>query len=537
MKRLSVLFTLFIFLFTPLAVRAYPYSSILSFGDSLSDNGPPDGFGIMHYTNGPVWVEYMASHYSVPLLDMSYGGATTGVDDPAAGSPILGLQWQVSTYLNNISPIVPSNTLVTIWAGANDFLQGRAPNQAASNVALAIMNLANAGAQNFFINNLPDLGLTPQFRGTPFQAQATAWSQAFNADLAMDLQTVELAYSADNFYTLDTFDLLDAVIAYPILYGFTNVTENGNQNPPPGYLFWDTIHPTTSAHLLLAQYAEAEASLQREPNVVGMIDTDAENALKAAGLVVGAWDSQYSSTVPINHIISQDPPAGTYVPVGSSVTLTTSLGPQPTTVIVPNVVGMTKLDGTLTIVWAGLKSGYYANDYSTTVPAGCVISTNPVAGTSVAQGTFVLLKISLGPHMVKVPNVVGMTQAAASRTLGDYFLPTGTITQAYSSTVASGSVISQSIASGTSVLAGTAVDLTISKGPQPVVMVTVPNVVGMTKLDGTLTIVWAGLKSGYKSSYSTTVPAGCVISTQPVAGTSVAQGTFVLLTISVGPPK
>jgi hypothetical protein len=63
------------------------------------------------------------------------------------------------------------------------------------------------------------------------------------------------------------------------------------------------------------------------PSVVGLLDADAENAITAAGLVIGAWDSQYSSSIPINHIINQDPPAGTSVPVGSSIILTTSLGP------------------------------------------------------------------------------------------------------------------------------------------------------------------------------------------------------------------
>jgi phospholipase/lecithinase/hemolysin len=257
-KHLVLVGFLSILLIIPSGVLATTYSSMLSFGDSLTDNGPADGFGIQHYTNGSVWVEYMASHYSVPLLDMAYGGATSGIDDPAAGQATrLGLQWQVGVYLNNVSSIVPSNTLVTVWAGANDFLQHRAPDAAASNVVLALTNLANAGGQYFLIPNLPDLGLTPQFRGSSFQTTATAWSQAFNADLALDLQTEELAYSMDYFYTLDVYDMLDAVIANPAAYGFTNVTDSGNQDPPAGYLFWDGIHPTTQAHLLLAQYSEA----------------------------------------------------------------------------------------------------------------------------------------------------------------------------------------------------------------------------------------------------------------------------------------
>jgi hypothetical protein len=64
---------------------------------------------------------------------------------------------------------------------------------------------------------------------------------------------------------------------------------------------------------------------------------------------------------------------------------------------------------------------------------------------------------------ITVPNVVGKTQAAGSSALTSAGLTVGTITQAYSSTVASGNVISQSPVSGTSVASGSAVSLKVSK--------------------------------------------------------------------------
>ncbi len=291
MKRLSILFTLFIFLFTLWAVRAYPYSSILSFGDSLSDNGNADGYGIQHFTNGPVWVEYMAGIWGVPLFDLAYGGATTAWDNPsvaaatggAEGVDNLGLQWQVYVYLTYYSSAVPLNTaLVTVWAGPNDFFNNRPADQAAANVALAISNLAAAGAQNILICNVPDIGLTPDYRGTSLQPTATAWCQTFNADLALKLQTIERAFPADNFYFFDDYDLLHAVIANPAAYGFTDVTDSGNGNPPTGYLFWDGVHPTTLAHYMLAQDAIA---FLRCP---GDLNHDGKSNLKDDALFAGA---------------------------------------------------------------------------------------------------------------------------------------------------------------------------------------------------------------------------------------------------------
>jgi phospholipase/lecithinase/hemolysin len=271
-----------VLLFIPSGVLAYSYSSILSFGDSLTDNGPADGFGIQHFTNGSVWVEYMASKYHVPLLDMAYGGATSGIDDPAAGYPILGLQWQVNKYLTGLSPIVPSNTLITVWAGANDLIKGfevpgqsvGSPGVAASNDVLAIQTLANHGGQYFLVPNLPDIGLTPAFHGTPYQAFVTGWCQQFNGDLAADLLTLESnpMYANDHFFTLNDYALFNAVWANPSAYGFTNITQSGNQNPPPGYFFWDGVHPTTQAHLLLAQNAEAAvAPVPLPPTILLMI--------------------------------------------------------------------------------------------------------------------------------------------------------------------------------------------------------------------------------------------------------------------------
>ena len=150
-------------------VSAISYTSILSFGDSLTDNGTngSDTYGYQHYTNGNglgrvpgrlVPSERTAFRYG------SYGGATT-----SDGFPNLG--WQVDTYLANVSSSVPSGTLVTVWAGANDYPNMDQPARQLLNVASAVGELANAGGQYFLVPNLPDAGLTPMFRGTPLHSE------------------------------------------------------------------------------------------------------------------------------------------------------------------------------------------------------------------------------------------------------------------------------------------------------------------------------------------------------------------------------
>ena len=130
------------------------------------------------------------------------------------------------------------------------------------------------------------------------------------------------------------------------------------------------------------------------PNVVGMEQSAAESAITAASLTVGNITEQYSDTVPAGHVISQDPIAGTSVPINSSVNLVVSLGQQ--MVEVPNVVGMTQADAQAAIGTAQLVVGTVTEEYSDTVPAGNVISQDPAAGTSVPIGSAVNLVVSLG---------------------------------------------------------------------------------------------------------------------------------------------
>jgi hypothetical protein len=146
------------------------------------------------------------------------------------------------------------------------------------------------------------------------------------------------------------------------------------------------------------------------------------------------------------------------------------------------------------------------------------------------------LTVSLGPANVYVPNVVNLTQAAATTKIQSVGLAVGTVTRTNSTTIATGNVISTGPVGDTSVAPGTVVSLLISIGPANVL---VPDVVTLTQAVATTNIQNAGLVVGAVTmASSTTVAPGSVISTNPTGGGSVPRGTIVALVVSapVAPP-
>jgi phospholipase/lecithinase/hemolysin len=271
---LAAMISAFLLLLPGVAMAASSFNSIIAFGDSLSDNGSStDGFGIAHFTDGPTWVEDLAQNLNVPLIDMAVGGAKTGTDNIWAATHGItpyaksGLLNQVDYYLSNYSNSFSSDSLVTLWAGANDFLfnTGDTPVSSTNNVMTALQKLIAAGADNILVLNLPDMGASPYFsEANPSMAPyATGWSQAFNALLAQDIMTLKLGNPDENIFTLDMYTLFAKVEANPTAYGLTDAHQ----------LFWvDGLHPSAAGHDLIADYAK-EALPTPEPATIILVLT------------------------------------------------------------------------------------------------------------------------------------------------------------------------------------------------------------------------------------------------------------------------
>ena len=201
------------------------------------------------------------------------------------------------------------------------------------------------------------------------------------------------------------------------------------------------------------------------------------------------------------------------------------------TVNTPKLAGMSRSEALNTLEQVGLSMKVVDEQYSEKRDAGTVISSDPAAGEKVAADGTVSVVMSKGPERYRVPKVRGMSQSAASQALEAVNLRTGQILQDYSRKIPEGQVLRSNPAPGSPLKRNTEVALTISLGPEPVV---VPDVRNLTVSQAQATLSGAGLKSRTIEQFDETVPFGRVIGTEPASGTTAYRGDKVRLLVSKG---
>ena len=142
-------------------------------------------------------------------------------------------------------------------------------------------------------------------------------------------------------------------------------------------------------------YVSLGAEPATVPNIVGMWESDAQNALYNAGLNPGNRTEEYSDKYEAGIVISQKTSADKKVDKNSSVDYVVSKGPQIKKVSVPSLSNHS-LEEAQQMLWdAGLNVGQITYEDSSTVAAGKVIRQS-VSG-SVDEGTYVDFVVSNGP--------------------------------------------------------------------------------------------------------------------------------------------
>ena len=306
-RRVLSLLSALLLTFTVVLAHAQDYTSIVIFGDSLSDTGnvadltyAKYGFRLpsptFDYTDGRftdgadtepaarnffgVWVEQLAATLpSKPVIkasldggtDYAYGFATTG---SGTGAFTFGPSDSLFVNVNNIGqqitdylatkPRINEKTLFIIWGGAIDILNATSSSDvvnAAIDQTFNVQRLIEAGATQFIIPNLPPLGAVPRLSGSPTTSiPATKASILYNVTLAAGL-TILHDFNPErhlHLNQLDVFSLFNQIIATPTRFSLVDVTTSSQGLPtanPDTYLFWDDLHPTTRGHNIVAATA------------------------------------------------------------------------------------------------------------------------------------------------------------------------------------------------------------------------------------------------------------------------------------------
>ena len=277
--------------------HATTYSNAIFFGDSLTDAGTYVGqpaiagiypiAGKFTTNPGPVWSEVVAAALGHPTTPSNQGGT-----DYAAGGARVDLQpgypnsslvpfvqvatpvsAQITAYLNATGGVADPHALYSVWAGANDLfaLEDNEPaynalpmTDVADQLVAQVARLKNAGARYIVVMNLPDIGITPGAAEEGTKVLGTTYSREFNHELF-----AQLAAQGIRVIPIDTYGLLNQIIADAAQFGFTNTTGKACGNLPSSlvcsstdykagsdqtYIFADKDHPTTATHKILADY-------------------------------------------------------------------------------------------------------------------------------------------------------------------------------------------------------------------------------------------------------------------------------------------
>lgn len=225
---------------------ATSFNNVVVFGDSLSDGGNVGLYFMKtesRYTTNPgkTAAELVASALGYNIqpsvigsTNHAWGGAgVVNSLDPRVPT----LTEQLQSYLKSTQGRADANTLYEVWGGANDIFgliqtpgitvpQLMSGTMTAAQTELTLLSsLHHASAEYAVVYNLPNMGLTPAAlaQGQPAATYLTQLSSLYNLSLSQGLD--HLSSSGLNIIPVNVYGLLNEVIADPLAYGFSNVTD------------------------------------------------------------------------------------------------------------------------------------------------------------------------------------------------------------------------------------------------------------------------------------------------------------------------
>jgi len=206
------------------------------------------------------------------------------------------------------------------------------------------------------------------------------------------------------------------------------------------------------------------------PELRGLSEADGISLLIDAGLAPGRRIDRANRDIAAGAIVRTDPAGGAAVPPGSVIDYVLSRGPDPTPqaelAVVPDLRGLPLDEARDRADRAGLALDVRYQETRDATPE-TVLSQDPEPGTPANAGGTIRVVVARASAMTPVPRIRGLAEVDAIAVLLDAGLQPGTRTERYHEDFSAGLVLSSQPRPGTEVEPGSAVDYTVSLGPDP----------------------------------------------------------------------
>jgi serine/threonine-protein kinase len=222
------------------------------------------------------------------------------------------------------------------------------------------------------------------------------------------------------------------------------------------------IGAAVSAYFAISLLVKSEDTVVL-PEFTGSHVVSVLEYLTEAGLNIKVKGSRYSVEIPKNHVIYQEPEAGTEIKKGRDVKIVLSKGTE--TVLMPNLLGLDLRRAEIIFEENDLCRGHVSQTFHAGHGADEIIAQVPAAGKTVNRGSCIDLLVSRGPppKAYKVPDLRGLALEAALLSIEKRHLRHGNIRSEKVADEVEGGVIAQDPPPGYRIVEGSPVHLTLNR--------------------------------------------------------------------------
>jgi beta-lactam-binding protein with PASTA domain/predicted Ser/Thr protein kinase len=460
-----------------------------------------------------------------------FGIARAGVSEITQAGSVMGTPHYLSPEQAQGFEVTAVSDLYSIGVMLYEALTGRVPFEGDSAVAVAMKQVSQAPQRPSSIN--PQV--SPALDAVVMRALEKEPGQRFqNADAfiaAIDAALKDPGGGAENTAAFAPLPPVVAVPEEPVAEGIDPEDEERKRRRR----IWLLVAAAVLIGLL-AGFVLTRDTTTEVPNVTGNDLNVAIALLQQNDFSVGDV-KRVEREAPANEVLEQDPaasPPGDQASLDCAVltlfcskprvTLTVSAGPG--SAKVPSTAGLSSAEAEERLEDVGFDARLESVN-SKDVEEGLVIKSEPPGGETATKGSEVLLKVSSGPKLAKVPVLVGSQRSLAVQQIrGRGFVPS---VEEVEDSAAAGQVIRQAPSAGSQLPPGSTVSITVSKGEEKA---TAPNVIGKERAEAVEAVREAGLKPVVQEQ-ETEVPSqvGRVTDQFPPPGSEVKPGSTVTLVV------